>query len=62
MGLSPKKISSVLRPVKDNLGLRTLGINKMPCECDQVYIWQTDCPIIIMLKEHLEHHLYQLEV
>jgi hypothetical protein len=34
----PRKIFSHLPPVKDALGLRTLGIYSIPCECSRVYI------------------------
>ena len=36
IALPPKKISSFLPPVKQNLGLRTLGIYSIPCECGMV--------------------------
>jgi hypothetical protein len=39
--LSPRMISSLLRPAKDDLGLRTPGFYSIPCECGQVYIGQT---------------------
>ncbi|GFG31913.1 hypothetical protein Cfor_11969 [Coptotermes formosanus] len=41
VGLPPRKISSFLRPVKDDLGLRIFGVYSIPCECGQVYIGQT---------------------
>jgi hypothetical protein len=41
VGLPPKKVSSFLQPVKDNLGLRTSGVYRIPCECGKVYIGQT---------------------
>jgi len=37
VGLPPRKISSLFHPVKDDLGLRTLGVYDIPCECGQVY-------------------------
>jgi hypothetical protein len=43
MGLPPKKVSSFLRLVKANLGLRTQGVYRIPCECGKVYIGQTGC-------------------
>jgi hypothetical protein len=60
LGLSHMKLSSLLRPVKDHLGLRTLGIYRIPCECGRVYIGQTGRSVDIRLKEHqwrirLEH-------
>jgi hypothetical protein len=36
LGLPPKKLSGFLRPVKDNLGLRTQGVYRIPCECGKV--------------------------
>jgi hypothetical protein len=35
-----KKTINILRPVKDNLGLRTYGIYCIPCECGKVYVRQ----------------------
>ena len=40
-GLPPRKISRLFRPVKDDVGLRTLGVYSIPCECGQVYIGQS---------------------
>jgi hypothetical protein len=36
VGLPPRKITSFLRPVKDDLGLRTPGVYNIPCECGRV--------------------------
>jgi hypothetical protein len=36
VGLPPRKISSFLQPVKDDLGLKTPGVYSIPCECGQV--------------------------
>jgi hypothetical protein len=55
VGLPPKKTSSFLRPVKDNLGLRTPGVYKIPCECGKVYIGQTGHSMDTRLKEHQRH-------
>jgi hypothetical protein len=49
------KLPSLLRPVKDHLGLRTLGVYRIPCECDRVYIGQTGRSVDIRLKEHQRH-------
>jgi hypothetical protein len=38
VGLSPRKVVSFLRPVKDDLGLKTPGVYSIPCKCGQVYI------------------------
>jgi hypothetical protein len=46
------KLSSLLRPVKDHLGLRTPGVYRIHCECDRVYIGQTGRSVDIRLKEH----------
>jgi hypothetical protein len=55
VGLPPRKISSLLRPVKDNLGLRTPGVYSIPCECGQVYIGQTGRTIDTRIKQHSRH-------
>jgi hypothetical protein len=55
VGLPPKKESSFLRPVKDNLGLRTPGVYRTPCECGKVYIGQTGRSVGARLKEHQRH-------
>jgi hypothetical protein len=49
------KLSSLLRPVKDHLGLRTPGVYRIPCECGRVYIGQTGRSVDIRLKEHQRH-------
>jgi hypothetical protein len=50
-----KKVSSFLRQVKDNLGLGTPGVYRIPCECGKVYIGQTDRSVDAKLKEHQPH-------
>jgi hypothetical protein len=55
VGLPPKKVSSFLRSIKDNLGLRTSGIYRIPCECGKVYIGQTGLSVDARLKEHQRH-------
>jgi hypothetical protein len=49
------KLSSLLSPVKNHLGLRTHGVYRIPCECDRVYTGQTGCSVDIRLKEHQRH-------
>jgi hypothetical protein len=49
------KLSSLLRPVKDHLELRTPGVYRSPCECGRVYIGQTGRSVDIRLKEHQRH-------
>jgi len=41
VAVPPRQISSVLRPVIDDLGLRTPRVYSIPSECCQVYIGQT---------------------
>ncbi|KAJ4435750.1 hypothetical protein ANN_18368 [Periplaneta americana] len=48
----PTKIQNLLRPVKDDLGLRTPGVYKIPCECGKCYIGQMGCTIMERCKEH----------
>jgi hypothetical protein len=55
VGLPRMELSSLLRPVKDHLGLRTPGIYRIPCECGRVYIGQTGRSVDIRLKEHQRH-------
>jgi hypothetical protein len=55
VGLPYIKLSSLLRPVKDHLGLRTPGVYRIPCECASVYIGQTGRSVDIRLKEHQLH-------
>jgi hypothetical protein len=60
MDLLPKKISSLLQPVKEDPGLRTLNVYSIPCKCCQVHIGWTGCSTNIKLKKHqcliyLEH-------
>jgi hypothetical protein len=50
------KLSSLLRPVKDHLGLRTPRVYRIPCECGRVYIGQTGRSVDIRLKE-LQRHI-----
>jgi hypothetical protein len=38
VGLPPKKVSGFLWWVKDNLGLRTPGVYRIPCDCGKLYI------------------------
>jgi hypothetical protein len=56
VGLPHMKLSSLLRPVKDLLGLRTPGVYRIPCECGRVYIEQTGRSVDIRLKE-LQRHI-----
>jgi hypothetical protein len=44
-----------LPPVKETLGLRTLGIYSIPCECGKVYIGQSGRSIQHRIKEHSRH-------
>jgi hypothetical protein len=49
------KLSSLLRPIKDHLGLRTPGVYRIPCVCGKVYIGQTGRSVDIRMKEHQRH-------
>jgi hypothetical protein len=49
------KLSSLLRPVKDHLGLRTPGVCRIPRECGRVYSGQTGRSVDIRIKEHQRH-------
>jgi hypothetical protein len=53
VGLPLEKVSSFLWPFKDNLGLRTAGVYRIPCE--GVYIGQTGRSMDTRLKEHQRH-------
>jgi len=55
VALPPRKISSYFPPVKDALGLRTLGVDSIPCECDRVYIGQSGQSIQLRIKERNGH-------
>ena len=48
----PAKISQLLSPVKNDLGLRTPGIYKIPCDCGKVYIGQAGHTVQDRIKEH----------
>jgi hypothetical protein len=52
VALPPRKISNFLRPVKDDLGLKTPGMYSIPCDWGQVYIGQTGLSIDTRIKEH----------
>jgi hypothetical protein len=49
------KLSSLIRPVKEHLGLRTPGVYRIPRECGRVYIGQAGRSVDIRLKEHQRH-------
>jgi hypothetical protein len=52
-GMPPKKISSFIRPAKDEMGLQIP--NTYIIECRQVYIGQTDRSTETRMKEHYWH-------
>jgi hypothetical protein len=58
-GLLPRKISSFLWPVKDDLELRTLGVYIAFCEWDKVCSGWKSCSINSRLKDHHKH--FQVE-
>jgi predicted GIY-YIG superfamily endonuclease len=41
--------------VKDELGLKTPGLYRIPCECGRVYIGQSDRSVHLRFKEHDRH-------
>ena len=47
-----KKIANYLPPVKDEIGMRTPGIYRIPCECGCVYIGQSGRTIQQRINEH----------
>jgi hypothetical protein len=51
VGLPHTKLSSLLRSVKDHLGLRTPGVYRIPCGYGRVYTGQTGRSVDIRLKE-----------
>jgi hypothetical protein len=55
VGLPPRKISSFLHPVKDDLLVRTAGVYIIPYGCGQVYIRQPGRSIETRIKEHHWH-------
>jgi len=42
VGIPPRKVSSFLHPVKDDVEARTVGVYSIPCECGEVYIGLVD--------------------
>jgi hypothetical protein len=52
-GMTPKTISSFIRPVKDEMGLHIPSTHII--ECRQVYIGQTDRSTETRKKEHYCH-------
>jgi hypothetical protein len=62
VGLLPRKLSSLLRPIKDDLALKMPGVYSIPCECGKVYTGQTGHSIETRVKEHHRHiRLYHPE-
>jgi hypothetical protein len=47
VGLLPRKITSFLQPIKNDLGLRTMGIYSILSECGKISIGQTSVPLIL---------------
>jgi hypothetical protein len=55
INLPPKKIFKCLRPVKDNMGLKTAGVYCIPCECCKVCVGQSGRTIEMRVEEHRWH-------
>jgi hypothetical protein len=45
----------MIRPVKDDLGLKVPGVYRIPCECGKVYVVQTGRSVEARCKEHMRH-------
>jgi hypothetical protein len=52
VGFLHMKLSSLLRPVRDYLGLRTPDVYRIPCQCGRIYTGQTGRSADISLEEH----------
>ena len=50
---SGPKVRDLVRPIKDQLGLRREGVYEVPCGCGQVYIGETGRSIATRLTEHI---------
>jgi hypothetical protein len=50
-----KKNIHMLRMVKDDLGLKVLGMYQIPCQCGKVYMGQTGRSIEVRCKECMRH-------
>jgi hypothetical protein len=50
-----KKDRQLFRTVKDDLGLKILGVYRILCERGEVYIGQTGRSIEARCKEHMRH-------
>jgi hypothetical protein len=58
----PRKLSSFLQPIKDDLELKVLSVCTIPYNCEKVYIRQDGCLIKTRVKEHHRHiHFYHPE-
>lgn len=50
-----KRNTHLLRPMKDDLGLKILGKHCNPCECSKVYVRQTGHTTETSCKDHAQH-------
>jgi hypothetical protein len=55
VGLLPRKFSSFLQSIKDDLALKMPGVYSIPCKCRKVYTGQTGCLIETRVQEHHQH-------
>jgi hypothetical protein len=55
VGLLPRKLSSFLWPIKDDLTVRTPGVYSILCKCGKVYTGQTGHSVKTRVKEHIQH-------
>jgi hypothetical protein len=49
------KLTSLLHPVKDYLGLKKPGVYEIPCQCGRIYIEQIGRSVDVRLKEQQCH-------
>jgi len=60
--ISPRKVTSFLRLMKDDLSLKTPDIYSIPCKCGKVYTGQIRHSPETRMKEHHHHiRLYHLD-
>jgi hypothetical protein len=55
VGIPPRKISSFLHPVTEDVEARTGGVYSKPYECGEVYLGQTSRYIKTRIKECHRH-------
>jgi hypothetical protein len=62
VGLQPRKLSSFLRSIKDDVALKMPGVWSIPCECGKVCVGQTGRSIETRVTEHHQlMYVYRLK-